>query len=347
MRFLPSRLKQKKFKRSTKKRTLKKYNRTQFKNFNKYTNLTSKMKGGGKWSLFGKSATAKWKEDLVTLRNNIRDDTTFEWAGAPINNLNKNLTKADVNKWVVNAIQFVDAQLTISEEKIRQLQLYMRHYKNRQYYESAYKANTLKPATRRNNIPYSEMKLRAENLRQNINIIDDNSDLKEWLETYITFLDKSTYFSVMQEDKIMEMLEEIEEDVYQAKKEDVDQANFKSRLQEGYARRVDADRTAANEAKAAAKEKGATVEKAPKDRSIFSIFGNKQQPPRVSDESSLEPSQPESSASESRLPESPISMPRLRSGFRPRPANVNPITVGGKSKHRFKRNIKSKKKRKN
>jgi hypothetical protein len=298
------------------------------------------MKGGGKWSLFGKSATAKWKEDLVTLRNNIRDDTTFEWAGAPINNLNKNLTKADVNKWVVNAIQFVDAQLTISEEKIRQLQLYMRHYKNRQYYESAYKANTLKPATA--GIPYSEMKLRAENLLQNININDDNS---EWLETYIKFLDNFTYFSVMQEDKIMEMLEEIDEDVNQAK--------FKSRLQEGYARRVDADRIAATEAKAAAeetgatKEKGATVEKAPKDRSIFSIFGNKQQPPRVSDESSLEPSQPESSASESRLPESPISMPRLRSGFRPRPANVNPITVGGKSKHRFKRNIKSKKKRKN
>jgi hypothetical protein len=336
------------------KRTYKKYNKTQFRNFNKYTNLTSSMKGGVKWSLFGTSAksveTAKWKGELETLRNNIRDDTTFEWAGAPINNLNKNLTKADVNKWVVNAIQFVDAQLTISEEKIRQLQLYMRHYKNRQDYESAYKANTLKPATRYDRIPYSEMKLRAENLLQNINIIDDNSELKEWLETYIRFLDNFTYFSDMQEDKIMKMLEEIEEDV--------NQANFKSRLQEGYARRVDADRIAATEAKATAeetgateekgatKEKGATEEKAPKDRSIFSIFGNMQQPSRVSDESSLEPPQPGSYASESRLPESTISMPRLRSGFRPRPTNINPIKVGGKSKHRFKRNIKSKTKRK-
>jgi len=302
------------------------------------------MKGGVKWSLFGKMfgksaksvETAKWKKNLLTLRNNIRDDTTFEWAGSP---LHKNITKASTMPWVMNAIHVVDAEKTISEEKTRELLLYMRHYEDRQQYERAYKENTMKPATRRHHIPYSEMKLRAENLLQNINIIADNSELKEWLETYIRFLDNSTYFSYIQEDKIMEMLEEIEEDV--------NRVNFKSRLQEGYAKRVDADRIAATGAKAAAVEKGATEEKAPKDRSFFSIFGNMQQPPRVSDESSLDPPQPESSASESRFPESPISMPRLRSGFRPRPSNVNPINMGGKSKHRFKRNIKSKTKRKN
>ena len=39
--------KQKKFKRSTKKRTYKKYNKTQFRNFKKHINLTSKMNRGG------------------------------------------------------------------------------------------------------------------------------------------------------------------------------------------------------------------------------------------------------------------------------------------------------------
>ena len=332
---------------SRKKRTYKKYNRAQFRNFNKYTNLTSKMKGGVKWSLFGNSAT--WKKKLETLHNNIRKDTTFELAGAP---LTKDLTKDFAKIWVVNAIQRLNADLKISEKKTRELELYITHYEDREKYERAYKNNTLRRATRGNNIPYSEMKLKAENLLQNINIIDYNSKLKEWLETFITFLDNSTYFSVMQEDEIMKMLTKIEKEKEKASElkaaaaaapapeEEEDQANFKSRLKEGYVRRVDADRRvnadriAATEAKAAAEEKGATKEKAPEDWSFFSIFGNTQQP--------------ESSASESPLPESHISMPdRLRSGYRPRPANVNLIKVGGKSKYTFKRNVKSKKKRKN
>ena len=66
-----------------KRRTSKKYNKTKFRRFNKYNNLTSKMKGGGGFLDMFKPSLPKyysdWIDKLEQLKTKLTGDTTYPW----------------------------------------------------------------------------------------------------------------------------------------------------------------------------------------------------------------------------------------------------------------------------
>ena len=82
------------------------------------------------------------------------------------------------------------------------------HYITRQQSEISFKNGDLNTLTHYL-IPYSVMRTRAQNLLENINILDYTEELgdwADWLEKYIQFLDTYTYFSDKQDNEIMEKL---------------------------------------------------------------------------------------------------------------------------------------------
>jgi len=205
----------KKYKTTRKKRTYKKYNKAQFRSFNNKTKLNRSMKGGTFWPVFGNSKQAIesiiWKQDLRTLFQNITNDTTFEFAGSPYGTpLYKNRTKDEMIEWVTTTLH--DNKKTSAEEK-KELDSYMQHYYRRQSYEKAFKTSELIAETYSGNTPYSAMNNRAQKLIKNIN--DDKSEQKVWLQTYIKFLNNSTYFSLMQQKNIETRLKDMEQEVAQ------------------------------------------------------------------------------------------------------------------------------------
>ena len=184
--------KQKKFKRSTKKRTYKKYNKRQFRNFKKHINLTSKMNGGTIMYRLG-------KKDLETLRENITKDTTFDVAGAPKGPpLYQDRTKEQLIYLVNNVLL---SNHVISYKEKEELDAFIHHYNIKPRHERAFRTGEL-PTN------YTERITRVENLLQNIG--DDKPEEKVWLQTYLNLLQKSTYFSYTQERKIEERLNAIE-----------------------------------------------------------------------------------------------------------------------------------------
>jgi len=75
---------------SRKKRTYKKYNRTQFRHFNKYTDLRHAMKGGVNWLQWIRPAPKKSVIDYTALINKatdllekIENDTLYDWLREP------------------------------------------------------------------------------------------------------------------------------------------------------------------------------------------------------------------------------------------------------------------------
>jgi len=207
--------KQKKFKRKTKKRTYKKYNKTQFRNFKKHINLTSKMKGGGlkKYQVLPQSDSAsstvkgrRYLGDLETLRENIMNDTTFDVAGAPKGPpLYQDRTKEQLIELVNNVLL---PEYDISDKEREELDAFIYHYTMKPHYERAFRSGGLPHATQTDSTTYRERIARVKTLIQNIG--DDKPEEKVWLQTYLDLLENSTYFSYTQERKIEERLTDIE-----------------------------------------------------------------------------------------------------------------------------------------
>ena len=238
-----------------KKRTYKKYNKTQFRNFNKHINLTSKMKGGVNLSPFGKSKqyvdAIIWKENLETLLTKIKTDKTFKVVGAPLGPpLYEYTTQKAAIKQVEDAL---DANQKISEIERRKLEAYITHYITRQQSEISFENGKLNTSTH-SLIPYSEMRTRAQELLDNINILDyteELGDYADWLKKYIQFLDTNTYFSITQDREIMAKMAAAEKAAAEAEAAEEKAAAAAAAEEKAAAEKAAAEDKAATDAKVA------------------------------------------------------------------------------------------------
>ena len=171
---------------SRKKRTYKKYNKPQFRNFNKYTNLTSKMKGGVNWLQWFRPAPKKsvidyteMIKEATDLLEKIKNDTLYDWLR------DSYLRQQDINLVMIaleNYKNGVPTKPFISAYIEETLKYYAKKEEN---------ATIKLDDTTLEDIQYN--KKIAEELLSKIN--KERTWVKKWLTNYIEILEKNVHLT--------------------------------------------------------------------------------------------------------------------------------------------------------
>ena len=154
-----------------KKRTSKKYNKTQFRRFNKHNNLTSKMKGGGVFDIFTRYPPEyynDWIIKLEQLKTYIKNDTTYTWLHSDSEELKaKNLDEVE------NALKRFQKRQTVRKDNIKELERLITNYQER----------------REDSIKNPDKSIELQNALQLKSILyNDKNIIDERLENYIAHL---------------------------------------------------------------------------------------------------------------------------------------------------------------
>jgi hypothetical protein len=171
---------------SRKKRTYKKYNKPQFRNFNKYTNLTSKMKGGVNWLQWFRPAPKKSVIDYTALikkatdlLEKIKNDTLYDWLR------DSGLKQQDI-KLVMIALENFKNGVPTNPYISDFIEETLKYYAKKEEYATIKLDDTTLGATQYN-------KKTAEDLRSKIN--KERTWVKNWLTNYIEILEKNVYLT--------------------------------------------------------------------------------------------------------------------------------------------------------